>query len=126
MAQATNPASGATHYVLLMVLTWLIVGTLTVAVAGVNIWQLVSYQSQAKLVGPASTLAKAAWIVSLACWFTGPLVVIGAPIGILLGALQFRGGHLATDRIAGRMAVLNGIWIILAGIALAAVVLGSH
>jgi hypothetical protein len=126
MAQATNPAIGATHYVLLIVLTWLIVGTLTVAVVGINIWQLVNYQSLAKLVGPARTLAKAAWIVSLACWFTGPLVVIGAPLGIVLGVLQFRGFRRATDQIAGRMAVLNGIWIIFALLVLAAVVLGSH
>lgn len=87
-----------------------IIALLVLPALGLNIWQMIRYSALSKLHGPASGGAKAAWIVSVVAWWTGPLILIGAPLGIVLGVIHLR-SRSETSRLAASMAVFNGVFI---------------
>jgi len=91
-----------------------------------NVWQAVRYSAGSKSSEPASSRAKWAWIISVAAWWTGPLAILGAPIGIILGAVELQQSTGRATRLAARMAVFNGLWVLLSFSALIVVVLIFH
>ena len=92
---------------------------LTFGVVALNVWQLVRCLATARRYGPVTTLAKVGWIFSVASWLTGPFALLGAPVGIGLGAMVLWRGARPTDRISGWMAIANGVYVLLAAAALA-------
>ncbi|HSZ55264.1 MAG TPA: hypothetical protein VK797_06360 [Tepidisphaeraceae bacterium] len=97
----------------------ILIGTVTAALIGflvlpalaVNLWQLIRYLDLSRVKGPAKGIALAAWIVSFVVWWTGPLILIGAPIAIVLSIIQRR-ASLESSRLAANMAIFNGVFIL--------------
>jgi len=96
-----------------LIAVWLVGAALALMVLALNIWQLIRYLEICRQSGPGTTLARVGWIVSVASWLTGPLALLGAFVGIGLGATGMRSGSRPADRVAGRMAMVNGVWILL-------------
>jgi hypothetical protein len=88
-----------------------LIGFLVLPALAVNVWQLIRYITLSKVKGPATGIAAAAWIISFAVWWTGPLILIGAPVAIVLGVTQRRVGA-ETTRLAVKMAIFNGVFIL--------------
>ena len=77
----------------------------------INVRQLVRWVTMSRVKGPATGVATAARILSFAVWWTGPLILIGAPVAIALGVVQRRAGPEST-RLAAIMAIFNGVFIL--------------
>src|SRR5687767_291162 len=106
----THVPLGAAHPLILFG-SVAVVGFLTVGVVGVNLWQFSRYLDARRHEGDSSGTAKAAWIVSLVAWWTGPLVLIGAPVAIIMAVVAMQRPPHQPTTIAARMAIGNSVWI---------------
>ena len=85
---------------------------LTCLVLVVNVWQLMKCFNDWKQTGRASWVSIGSWFISIGSWFTGPWAPIAMLFSLALGIPSWvaADGSAATRR-AGRMAVLNTIWV---------------
>ena len=103
---------GTVNLRVILLFTWAAAfGVALLLVLGLNIWLAVWYFQSLKLTGRMAGKAAAAWIISIAGWWTGPLFPICSIVGIVLGCSQFSSSQTQASRIAGALAIFNGVFI---------------
>jgi hypothetical protein len=85
-----------------------------IALVVFNVLQLKTYMAVVAEGHSSAPLSKAAWIISLVSWWTGPLILLLAPLSIIFALVHVRSVSLPT-RIACKIAIMNAAFILVAG-----------
>jgi len=103
---------GTVNVLIILLFTWAAAFAVALLIVlGLNTWVAVWYFQSLKLTGRMTGKAAAAWIISIAGWWTGPLFPICAIVGIVLACSQLSSSHVQATRIAAGLAIFNGVFI---------------